>query len=106
MSDWLIVVLIGAACGVLLGIKVARDSRTKETVRGGTGADVFHYLASASMSSTLPFIIAGIVVGLRFVVLFGTAVGFLALTMTWLLLYASIEQNAPAGADEHRVLGE
>ena len=32
------------------------------------------------MSGMLPFIIAGVIIGLPFLALFGTAVGFLALT--------------------------
>jgi hypothetical protein len=40
----------------------------------------------------LPFIIAGIVIGLPFLALFGTAVGFLALTGVSLLVYATVDQ--------------
>jgi ABC-type Fe3+ transport system permease subunit len=95
MNDWLIAILIGAAVGLVLGIKIARDSNQKEPVRGGVVAHIFHYLACAGMSSTIPFIITGIVLGLHFVQLFGTAVGFLAVTFVTLLIDAAIERSAP-----------
>lgn len=95
MSDWQTALVIGAAIGLLVGIKIARDSRAKESVRGGALAAAFHYLACAGMSTTIPFIITGIVVGLPFLKLFGTAVGILAMTFACLLVYAIDERNAP-----------
>jgi hypothetical protein len=44
----------------------------------------------------LPFIIAGIILGLRFLALFGTALGCLALTALFLLIYAGIERATPS----------
>jgi hypothetical protein len=95
MNEWLIAVLIGAAIGLVLGIKIARDSNRKEPVLGGLVAHIAHYFACAGMSSTVPFIITGIIVGLHFLALFLTAVGFLALTGIMLLVDAVIERNAP-----------
>jgi hypothetical protein len=95
MSDWLTALLIGAALGLLVGTKIARDSRAKESVRGGALAAAFHYLACAGMSTTIPFIITGIVVGLPFLKLFGTALGILAVTFACLLVYAIDERSAP-----------
>jgi len=95
MSDWLTALLIGAAIGLVVGIKIARDSHAKESVRGGAAASAFHYLACAGMSTTIPFIFAGIVVGLPFLKLFGTAVGILAVTFACLLVYAASERGAP-----------
>jgi hypothetical protein len=95
MSDWMAALLIGAAVGLLVGIKIARDSHAKERVRGGTAASAFHYLACAGMSTTIPFIFAGIVAGLPFVRLFGTAVGILVVTFAFLLGYAASERGAP-----------
>lgn len=96
MSDWLIAVLIGAAFGLVIGIKIARDSNAKLAVVGGPLAQVFHYLASASLTGMLPYIITGLIVGLSFLTLFGTAIGFLALTALFLLLYGLIEHMASA----------
>jgi len=94
MNDWLIAVLIGLAIGLLLGIKIARDSHRKQPVLGGILAQVFHYLACASMTTMLPFIITGIVVGLSFFKLFGTAVLFLAFTAIFLLVDVLLERMA------------
>jgi hypothetical protein len=91
MEHWVIAVVIGAAFGLMIGVKIAHDSHRKQPVQGSI-AQVFHYLACAGLASMLPFIIAGIVVGLRFVALFGTAVGFLSLTAVFLLVYAGFEQ--------------
>jgi ABC-type Fe3+ transport system permease subunit len=91
MENWAIAVLIGAAFGMVIGIGIARDSHRKQPVQGSI-ARIFHYLACAGLASMLPFIVAGIVFGLRFLVLFGTAVGWLALTAIFLLVYAGFEQ--------------
>lgn len=99
MGDWLIAVFIGAALGLLLGIKIARDSNARQPVRGGVLAQTFHYLACAGLTGMVPFIISGIVVGLSFLALFGTAVGFLALTVAFLLIYAAFERaHTPSAA--------
>jgi hypothetical protein len=94
MSDWLIAVFVGALCGLVLGIKIARDSNKKQPVKGGPLAQTFHYLACAGITAVLPFVITGLVVGLPFVQLFGTAVGFLALTAAFLLLDVVVERSA------------
>lgn len=94
MNDWLIAVLIGAALGLVIGIKIARDSHAKQPVMGSLLAQVFHYLACAGLTGMVPFIITGIIVGLPFVRLFGTAVGFLALTAAFLLIHATFERTS------------
>ncbi len=98
MNEWLIAIMIGAAFGLVIGIKIARDSNAKEPVQGGPLAQAFHYLACSGLTGMLPFIITGIIVGLPFVKVFGTAVGFLALTAVFLLVYAGIERNAAPSA--------
>ena len=92
MSDWLVAIIVGVAFGLVLGVKIARDSNAKQPVQGGPLARVFHYLACAGLTGMVPFIVAGIVVGLPFVKLFGTAVGFLALTGLFLLVSATLER--------------
>ena len=93
MHNWLIAVVIGAVLGALIGIRIARSSNAKQPVQGGLPAQVFHYFACAGFSSTVPFVITGLVVGLSFWALFGTAVGFLALTAIFLLIYAGFERS-------------
>jgi ABC-type Fe3+ transport system permease subunit len=94
MTHWLIAVIIGLAIGLAIGVRIARESNRKQPVTGGPLAKVFHYLACSGLSTMLPFIIAGIVVGLSFLALFGTAIGFLALTGVCLLVYAGFERIA------------
>lgn len=93
MNEWLIAILIGVVLGLVLGVKIARDSHAKLAVKGGPLAQVFHYLASASLTGMPLYILTGIIVGLSFLKLFGTAVGFLVVTAVCLLIYAGIERT-------------
>ncbi len=93
MTHWLIAVIIGMAIGLTIGVRIARESNRKQPILGGSLAKVFHYLACSGLSTMLPFIIAGIVAGLSFLALFGTAIGFLVLTGVCLLIYAGIERT-------------
>lgn len=104
MGEWLLALLIGVTVGLVLGVKIAHDSNKKQPVRGGPVAQTLHYLACAAMMSVLPFIIAGIVFGLKFLLLLGTGVGFLALTGLFLLLEASIERGATAPPPDRPIL--
>ncbi|HML21339.1 MAG TPA: hypothetical protein PKD09_06820 [Aggregatilinea sp.] len=104
MGNWLLALLFGVMVGLALGVKIAQDSNKKQPVRGGAVAQTFHYLACAAMMSVLPFIILGIVLGLKFLVLFGTGLGLLALTGLCLLLEASIERGAAAPPPDRPVL--
>lgn len=103
MGDWMLAVVIGAGVGLLLGVKIARDSHADHPVMGGPLAQVFHYLACVGLTGMLPFIITGIIVGLHFLELFGTALSFLAFTALMLLIYAAIEQNAPEARRSHLI---
>jgi hypothetical protein len=93
MSDWLTAVFIGLAIGLLLGVKIAHDSHKRQPVRGGVWGQVLHYLACSGLTSVLPFIITGLIVGVPFLQLFGTGIGLLALTAVFLVLYALIERS-------------
>ena len=106
MSDWLLAVVIGIGFGLTLGIKIARDSQAKQAVRGGALAQVLHYLACAGLTGMLPFIIAGIIMGVPFVTLFGTAVGFLVVVAALLLLFGAVERMAPPAPDTGPVLSD
>ena len=61
MTEWLIAVIVGVAVGLLLGVKIARDSNKKQPVVGGPLAKTFHYLACAGLTGVLPFVITGLV---------------------------------------------
>ncbi len=95
MSDWLLSVIIGVAIGLAIGVRLARDSKKKQGLRGGMLSAALHYLACAGIVGVLPFILAGLVLGLPFLTLVGTGVGFLALVALILLVFGALEQAAP-----------
>lgn len=95
MSDWLLAVIIGLALGLAIGAKLARDSKRKQGLRGGSASEALHYLACAGVASVFPFVLAGAVLGLPFLTLLGTGVGLLALVGLLLLAFAALEQAAP-----------
>jgi hypothetical protein len=93
MNDWLIAVFIGLAIGSVLGVKTAHDSHKKQPVVGGIVGQVLHYLACSGLTSVLPFVIAGVIVGLPILQVFGTGIGLLVLTAILLVIYALIERS-------------
>jgi hypothetical protein len=101
MGDWLVAVGIGVVLGLAQGILIAREANRRAPVVGGTPGQVLHYLACSGLASTLPFVIAGLIVGLRFVVLFGTAVGFLVVTFGLLVAYAAVERDVATVAVDY-----
>lgn len=94
MTEWLLAVGIGVVLGLAFGVKIALDSHHREPVRGGPPAQALHYLACAGLAGVFPFVLAGIIIGLRFLVLFGTAAGLLALAFVLLLGWAVVERRA------------
>ncbi len=104
MGEWLLALLIGVIIGLVLGVKIAQDSNKEQPVRGGSIAQTFHYLACSFMASVLPFVLTGVILGMKFLVLFGTGVGLLVLTGLCLLLEASIERGAKAPPPDRPVL--
>lgn len=106
MSDWLWAVVIGAAIGLAIGVRLARDSKKKQGLRGGAASEALHYLACAGIASVLPFVITGIVLGLPFLTLLGTGAGFLAFVALVLLAFAALEQAAPPLPERPRELSD
>jgi len=96
VSEWLAAVIVGAAVGLALGVKIARASNAEQPIRGGAAARAFHYLACVALTGMPPFVLAGLVLGLPFLTLFGTALAFLGVTAACLLVYAAAEPDAPA----------
>ncbi len=94
MSDWMTAVLIGGCIGAVLGAGIARYSLKELRIQGGPVAQVLHYLACALFGSSTPFIITAIVVGLPFLMMFGTAVGFIATAGLMVYLYGIVESQA------------
>lgn len=99
MGDWWTAVLVGAAFGLVMGLWISRDSNKKQAVVGGGLPRALHYLACSAMPSVLPFVITGIILGLPFLYLIGTGLGFLALAFALLIALAVLERGAvPAAA--------
>lgn len=98
MNEWLIAVLIGVAFGLVIGIKIARDSHQKEPIKGGAPAQAVHYLAGALLTSVPPFAISGIIIGLSIVKLLGTGIVLLGATYGCLLILATFERPATSAA--------
>lgn len=101
MENWLIAVIIGGLSGLFIGVKIARDSNAKQPVCGGTLSRLFHYLACAGLTSTVPFAIAGVIIGLSILTLFSTVLGFLALTGIFLLAHAGFESGSRPTSAAH-----
>jgi len=95
VSDWPLAVLIGIALGLAIGVRLARDSKKQQGLRGGAASEALHTLACVGIASVFPFIVAGVVLGLPFLTLLGTGVGFLAIVALALLAFAALEQAAP-----------
>ena len=92
MSPSLIAVLAGAVIGLILGIFVARKSAAEKPIRGGSLANVFHYVGASASVAVLPTILIGTFIyrlGLARNVLL--AIGMVAVSAVCLLLYAVFE---------------
>lgn len=94
MSDWMTAVVIGGVIGAVLGIGLARYSLKKLGIQGGLVAHSLHYLACAFFGSSTPFIITAIIVGVPFLTMFGTALGFIATAGLMTFLYGVAESQA------------
>ncbi|MCB9437501.1 MAG: hypothetical protein H6673_10995 [Anaerolineales bacterium] len=92
---WSTAVLIGMAFGAVIGLYLRQQSLKEKKLYGGLFAEIFHYLACAMLGSMTPFIITAIVSGMRFLTMFGTAVGFLALGAVMVAVYGVFESQAP-----------
>lgn len=92
---WSTAVLIGLACGAVIGLYLRQQSLKEKKIYGGLPAEIFHYLSCAMVGSMTPFIIAAIVNGIAFLTMFGTAVGFLVLGAAMVVVYGVFESQAP-----------
>ena len=99
MPNWLIAITIGGAFGLVFGIFVSRKSAAQKPIRGGTVAQVFHYLgASAFMSVAPTVLVCSFLYKLHFFPRLlrgiGTGFGMLAIAAVCLILYAAFEVRA------------
>ena len=98
MPNWVYPPLIGGVIGLILGYFVARKSAAEKPIRGGTVANIFHYLGAAAFVSVAPTVlIAAMIFRLGFARDLILAIGLLAISAVCLLIHAAIEvQSQPA----------
>lgn len=89
-----IAILIGLACGAVLGALTARSSNRRDRVYGGPLAHLFHYLGAAFFVSALPGVLATIVLGQGIVRAVAVGAGFVLLSLVTLFVYALFERGA------------
>jgi hypothetical protein len=89
-------ILIGLACGLVLGVFTARSSARRDRVYGGVLAQVFHYLGAASFVSALPGVLAAVFLGQGVLRAAAVGFGFMLLSLALLLVYALFERGARA----------
>jgi hypothetical protein len=93
--DLLPALLFEIALALFLGYFVARRSTKVRAIKGGLGAQIFHYLGASAFIGTAPAVLLSAVVlryGLLRNILIGAA--FLAAAYLFLLAYAYFEARA------------
>jgi len=91
-------ILIGLACGAVLGALTARSSNRRDRVYGGALAHLFHYLGAAFFVSALPGVLATIALGQGIVRAVAVGVGFVLLSLAMLFVHALFERGARPAA--------
>lgn len=91
--NWLIGLSIGAALAALL---VARNSAAKDPVHGSIGAKSFHFLAAALFASSLPTVLATLIVNHGLLNAFVSGLVCVGSSFALLLIYAAFESPARA----------
>jgi hypothetical protein len=93
-QEWLIAIVIGLALGALIAWRLAADSLKKRPLHGGRPAQIAHYLACLAVSASTPFILTGLIAGLPFVQIFGTALALVLSGAALVILTAALERPA------------
>lgn len=96
MDIWQESILIGLVLGVIMAIWVAPRSAKKDAIRGGSMAQVFHFIGAALFSAVLPTVLVSLILRGGFGVAFPLAIGLLVLAYVALLGYAVFEKPARA----------
>jgi hypothetical protein len=92
MSKEIIVLIIQLAFGLIVGYFVARKSNAEQPIKGGTLAQVFHYLGAATFVAVAPSVLLnGLVLKLPFLPNVLSAVAMLAVAGVCLIIYAVFE---------------
>ena len=92
---WMYVIATGIVVGLILGIFMRRESQKRQPVRGGMGAEFFHYLAASGISGLVPAIFIALFSELNFLRIVGTGLIFQAITLSMLVMYSVFESQAP-----------
>jgi hypothetical protein len=99
MSKEIIVVIIQVAIGIILGYFVARKSNAEKPIKGGTLAQLFHYLGAATFVSVAPSVLLNaLVIKVPFLTNVLSALAMLAVAGIFLILHAVFEAPAATSA--------
>jgi hypothetical protein len=92
MSKEVIVPIIQLAIALILGYFVARKSNAEQPIKGGTLAQVFHYLGAATFVAVGPSVLLNaLVLKLPFLPNVLSALAMLAVAGVFLIIYAVFE---------------
>jgi hypothetical protein len=94
MDQLQLALMIGLACGAILGYFVARRSNQRDKIDGGMWAQVFHYIGASSVVGILPTVLTCLILGLGFRTAFPLALTFLLTGWIALMIYAVFERSA------------
>jgi hypothetical protein len=98
-SNWIMAIVIGLGLGVFIARNVAAQSIKKQPINGGSHVYALHFSACIFLSAGLPYVITGLIAGLSFARVFGTAVAFLAIGALLVVAFAVPEAKAPEKKD-------
>ncbi len=97
MSNRELIVLGGFAfSAVVFGILTTRSSLKRDPVRGGLGAQVFHYIGVSAFVCLLPGVLTSLILGIAHFAV-PIAISLLVVSLVSMFLYALFERPARAG---------
>ncbi|MBZ0306199.1 MAG: hypothetical protein K8I82_09040 [Anaerolineae bacterium] len=99
-EEWMQVLAAGLVVGLVLGYFMQRESRKRKKIHGGPVAEIFHYLASSTISGLVPVIFIALFTGLNFWRIVGSGLSFSITTFLLLLVYAFFENQVGPVVEE------
>ncbi|MCL4877296.1 MAG: hypothetical protein KJ064_11595 [Anaerolineae bacterium] len=99
-EEWMQVLAAGLVVGLALGFFMQRESRRRKKIYGGFPAEIFHYLASSTISGLIPVIFIALFAGLNFWRIVGSGLSFSITTFLLLLIYGFFENRVGPVVEE------
>jgi ABC-type Fe3+ transport system permease subunit len=94
----LIALVIGIACGLLIGRRLAERSIKEDAIYGGNQAKLFHWLACVAFTGGVPAGLTDIILGRNVLAGVLLALCFIGVSFAALLIFAALEQAPRAQA--------